>query len=402
MVSGAAGARVVGSSRPARTLWASDARLVVQAWLGTRLLLVLALVWLMVSEGRGLDELDNWDVEHYLRIATDGYTDPTKYAFFPGWPMLLRLVGLTGLPMLGIATVLALVFSGLAAAALYRMAGAAAAIAWLLAPTAIFTAVGYSESIFCAAAFWAWERASSRHWAAAALLAAVATSVRVSGVFLLGALVILALTQERFLGPEVPVSARASGSLRAVLPDSTLTLWQARLRRLAWLLIPVAVLAGYTVYLYLETGSWLAWFDAQASGWTRDLTLPWDALQRTLDATDPAAYPGHPEWAWVFRFEIWSMAVGVLVTLYCVARRRWAEAAFVGVQAVAFSVSEWFMSVNRAVLLWFPLWILLGRLMEGRHPVSRLRRIVVAGAVAAALLVQFWWATLFLTGRWAS
>ena len=86
-------------SAPERPLWPWDARLVIQTWLGTRLVLVLTLVWLMVSQGRGLDELDNWDVEHYLRIATDGYTDPTKYAFFPGWPLLLRLFIGTGLPL---------------------------------------------------------------------------------------------------------------------------------------------------------------------------------------------------------------------------------------------------------------------------------------------------------------
>lgn len=363
-------------SLPARPLWSSDARLVIQAWIGTRLVLALTLVWLMISEGRGLDELDNWDVGHYLRIATDGYTDPTKYAFFPGWPLLLRLFVWTGVPLAVVAAVLALALSAAAAAALYRLAGSAVAIAWLLAPTAVFTAVGYTESLFCAAAFWAWERASARRWEQAAILAAVAASVRVSGVFLIGALAILALTQSRD--------------------------WNGRIRRLGWLLVPVAVVAGYLTYLYGETGSWAAWFEAQEAGWTRDFTWPWDALQRTLDATDPAAYPGHPEWPWVFRFEIVSMAVGLLVTIYCLARRRWAEGAFVGVQVAAFSVSEWFLSVNRAVLLWFPLWILAGRLIEGRHPSGRIRRAVVAVAVLMALGLQVWWATLFLTGKWAS
>ena len=46
-----------------------------------------------------------------------------------------------------------------AAAALVRLGGPWAAIAWLFAPTAVFTTVPYTESLFCAAAFWAWERA---------------------------------------------------------------------------------------------------------------------------------------------------------------------------------------------------------------------------------------------------
>ena len=46
--------------------------------------------------------------------------------------------------------------------------------------------------------------------------------------------------------------------------------------------------------------------------------------------------------------------------------RRIAEAAWVGVQVLAFSLSYWFMSVNRAVILWFPLWRQIGEFVESR------------------------------------
>ena len=42
--------------------------------------------------------------------------------------------------------------------ALYRLGGPLAAVARPFAPTAVFTVVPYTESLFCAAAFWAWER----------------------------------------------------------------------------------------------------------------------------------------------------------------------------------------------------------------------------------------------------
>jgi hypothetical protein len=60
------------------------------------------------------------------------------------------------------------------------------------------------------------------------------------------------------------------------------------------------------------------------------------------------------------------MAVGVGVTIWCVVvslrarkspsgpdRPMWGEASWVGVHVVAFSLSYWFFSVNRAALLWF-------------------------------------------------
>ena len=355
----------------------SDARLVVQTWLGTRLLMALVAVWLMFTDHRGLKDLfGNWDVAHFVAIAENGYADRQDIAFFPGWPLLLRITSMTGLSTLLVGTLLALLASGFAAAALYRIGGAPTAIAWLLAPTAVFTMVPYTESVFCAAAFWAWERATAKQWGSAAVLAAFAAAVRVSGVFLIVALVVLALTQ--------------AGSSRV------------RGRRLLWLALPVAVVSAYAAYLFYLTGSWTAWYDAQAAGWARGFTMPWDSLKHTFEAFAPGAYADHPEWAWVFRAEVVSMAIGVVVTLACLFRRRWAEGVWVGLQVAAFSVSYWFMRVNRAVLLWFPLWTMVGRVGESRRKMPPWRAGLVGLLVAAAIVVQCAWAWLFFTGRWAS
>ena len=160
-----------------------NVRLVIQTWLVTRLMMALVAVWLMLTEGRELGVMvTNWDVAHFAAIAEHGYLEATNMAFFPGWPLFLRLAASSGLPAVAVGTLLALLASGLAAAALYRLAGAPAAIAWLLAPTAVFTMVPYTESVFCAAAFWAWERATTKHWGAAAVLTA-RSLLRVSGIF---------------------------------------------------------------------------------------------------------------------------------------------------------------------------------------------------------------------------
>ena len=68
-----------------------------------------------------------------------------------------------------------------------------------------------------------------------------------------------------------------------------------------------------------------------------------------------------------------TLAVGLAVTIWCLVKRRWPEATWVGLQVVAFTTSYWFMSVNRALLLWFPLWEEVGRLghSKGRLPTSR-------------------------------
>lgn len=351
---------------------AGSARLVVQTWLGTRLVILLVALYLAVVEGRTLPAMfGNWDVAHFLTIAEDGYAG-NDVAFFPGWPLLLRLVSLTGLPSWVGGVLLALACSGLAAWALYRLGGAPAAIAWLLAPTAVFTVVPYTESVFCAAAFWAWDRALAKQWWPAAALAAVAASMRVSGLFLILALAVLAWSQ---------------GGRR----------WP----RLAWLLVPSAVVAGYATYLWQLTGSWTAWYQAQAHGWARGLTWPWISLQHTLDAAAPGAYAAYPEWAWLFRAELVAMAIGLVVAGYALWKRRWAEGAWVGVQVLAFSISYWFMSVPRATLLWFPLWIDLGRGLAGRGRPRPVRAALLGALALVALVAQALWAWLFFTARWA-
>ncbi len=396
-------------------------RLVVQAWLGSRLLLALVLGWVLWSTGRAWrDVIGNWDVAHFLRIARDGYEARNEAAFFPGLPLLLRAASTVGLDMTAVGIVISLVGSAFAAWAIWRLGGprvgVVAAALWLFAPTAVFTVVPYTESLFAALAFWAWVRARDGRWGWAALLAAGACSVRVSGVFLIAALGVLALTGGGGVqhpstsscnegggpGNEGPGNDRTGSAYDRTGSTDDRTSWRKRLQSLAWLLVPTAVPIAYVAFLRVTKGSWTAWYDAQAAGWSRGLTWPWDSFRHTLPAIVPGAYADHPGWAAVFRFEVVSVVVGIVVTIVCLVLKRWAEATWVGLQVVAFTTSYWFMSVNRAALLWFPLWLLLGSFAT-RPGRTRTARVVVIllWAVASGLLL-IWWAARFFHGEWAS
>jgi drug/metabolite transporter (DMT)-like permease len=198
-------------------------RIVIQAWLASRGLIALVALVLAVVEHRRLGEMVmNWDARHFENLAINGYLgdpDGILMAFFPGLPAVLSIGLSLGIPVALTGVIVSLAASAVAAAALLRLGGPWAAVAWLFAPTAVFTTVPYTESLFCAAAFWAWERARADRWAASALLAAAACTVRVSGLFLLGALAVMVLTSR---GLDLP----------------------GRTRRLAWLLLPVAVIGA--------------------------------------------------------------------------------------------------------------------------------------------------------------
>lgn len=364
-----------GFSRP-------GVHLVAQAWVGSRLLVAISAAYVLATrpELTLRDILQTWDVVHFIRIAENGYVAANSEAFFPGLPLLLRAGAAVGIdPVVG-GVLLALVGSVLATWALYRLGGPNAAIAWLLAPTAVFTVVGYTESIFCAAAFWSWEFARRRRYLPMALLAGVAAATRVSGLFLAGALGVLLLTQ--------------AGD----------ALWR-RFARLAWLLVPFGVILAYMVYLHAITGNWLAWYHAQSTGWARSLTNPIQAVLNTFNAAAPGAYPAHPEWKWIFRFELVSVAVGLITTALTLRKRRWAESSYVAVQVFAFSLSYWFQSVCRAVLLWFPTWILVGEWVDHRPATPNGRRakaVALVVAVILACVALTAWAWLFFSGLWAS
>jgi hypothetical protein len=372
----------------------SPGRTVIQAWLASRGLIVAVALLLAVVQHRTLsDMVRNWDVEHFARLAAGGYfAEPsgTLMAFFPGWPLILSLFGQLGVPVAVSGVILSTACSAVAAAALYRLGGRWAAVAWLFAPTAVFTMVPYTESLFCAAAFWAWERARSDRWLVAVMLTAVACTVRVSGLFLIGALLVMILTS-----------------------DNATAL---KLRRAALMLIPASVIMAFATYLFALTGSWTAWYHAQTTGWVRELTWPWQSFLNTIPAILPGAFPNHPWWPAVFRGEMISMAVGVAVVIWCIVvslrarkfprgpdRPMWGEASWVGVQVLAFSMSYWFFSVNRATLLWFPLWIMLGRWVAGPSKVSPLvHKLLVAAAFTVEIVLMVWWSWLFFTGQWAS
>lgn len=392
-----------GATQAAETMWRirQPGRTIIRVWAFSRLLLLgLALFSLLSARGRTLsDAIQNWDVKHFYDIAREGYVDVTDPAFFPGLPMLLRAFSLVGIPYDVTGIVLSGVCSFLAAWALWRLggrtAGPWASVLWLIAPTAVFAFVPYTEALFCALAFWAWDRGRATHWSAMASLALLACTVRVSGLFLIGALAILILTR----GHEGKALDGTSTD-----GEHSLTLAQ-RCAPLVWLALPAAGLVGYAWFGKLRFGTWMAWYHAQTSGWARSFHWPWQSFLNTIPVIVPGAYSDHPGWSWVFRGEVISMVVGIVCVVVLLRRRLWAEASWIAVQVLAFSLSYWWMSVNRAVLLWFPLWILLGEWVTRREPDParrRFRAFIVGTAIGIGLIVMSLWAYYFYIGWWAS
>ena len=246
-------------------------------------------------------------------------------AFFPGWPVILSLFSQLGVPV-----AISGVIISTACSAFRRCSALPARRAVGGSRLAVCTDRGlhdgalYRVAVLCTGLLGVGTGPSRSLAGCRAAHRQSPARVRVSGLFLIGALLVMIITSDE--------PARA------------------KLRRAALMLIPAAVIMAFATYLYALTGSWTAWYRAQSTGWVRQLTWPWESFLNTIPAILPGAYANHPWWAAVFRGEMISMAVGVAVTIWCIvvslrARKRpdgpdrpmWGEASWVGVQVLAFS-----------------------------------------------------------------
>ena len=156
------------------------------------------------TPGSGAWFYARWDSYRYVRIAQEGYADPKWATFFPGYPLLMRLVdrGLLAIFMaedendsrMALAGVLVSgIMSGVAAAGLlffaqHRLGNAQDALRstfyLLIFPTAMFMTQLYTESTYLAFATWGLVFAYRKQWFYAGILCICATLIRPTGMFL--------------------------------------------------------------------------------------------------------------------------------------------------------------------------------------------------------------------------
>ncbi|MBF8188227.1 hypothetical protein ITP53_21330 [Nonomuraea sp. K274] len=349
----------------------SAARDALLLWFGSRAgLLVSTLLGVTLSEYAG--KWRQWDAGLFVTIAQYGYDgEPGKPpdeglpAFFPGLPVLLRLVHVVVPDWAAAGLLISLVSGAVAMVALARLAelegasGWMAVLALLAFPMAVFLTAGYSESLFLAFAIPAWLSARLGRWPLAVALAAGASCVRITGLFLAVALVV-----EFFVSKESP-------------------------RRAGWLVVPFLPLAAYSYYHYGRSGDWLAWKHAQEAGWGRDFVWPWEAWRTTWHSA-----MGADDFAVAFRMEIAGAVVAVAVLLWLVVLRRWSELVYTGAQAAALMTSAYYLSIPRSLVLWFPLWVLVAKVATRRAWL-----IVLYATICGPLMMIN--TARFLSGAWA-
>jgi hypothetical protein len=357
-------------------------RTALAVWLATRIGVVIVAVAASRLLVRGdlqdtfLDRWTQWDVDHFITIARYGYggdparpPDPGLPAFFPGLPIVLWALHFVVSDLRVAALLVAFVAGGVAMVALARLGdrehgpgtGTRAVIALLLSPVAVFLFAGYTEALFLACALPAWLLARQGRWELAAVCGLAAGITRITGVFLAIALIVEFLTSDRRSWDRAP-----------------------------WLVLPFIGPAAYALYLWRRSGDWFAWQHAQVEGWGRRTVPPWEAFQTTWQA----AFGPPNQFTGSFRIELFAALVGVLLTLWLLVRRRWAEFTYMGLQMTALLTSAYYASIGRYALLWWPLWLAIGA-FGVRRPWAYVILLMVSTPLLVAQII------IFTSGSWA-
>ena len=349
-----------------------------------------------------------FDAGEFTTIATDGYwyregaRSPTS--FFPLFPLAIRAVRpVFSDPLVGGVVVSAL--AGLAAAIAFwvwagRWGGAAGTrvlALWvlLLYPWSWFLyGVPFSDGLFVALVIGAFLLVEDRRYGWAAVVGALATATRPTGLFLAPALVLLALERADVLVPRLYSGQAEDGDADG---DGRFGRWWAGLHlpthldraRFRWaLLVPglaVCGIAAYSTYLGIRFGHPFAYITDQSlyngtgiktwlkaglvDGWVHRDDL-WRTFAQTLEAL---------------------IALGVLLAVPSVGRRfGWGYGLFtLALVAMPAIATRDFNSTGRYLLAAFPVALVVAERLAARPPAWRWAWLAVSGCLLLALNAAF-------------
>ncbi|HEY3992223.1 MAG TPA: mannosyltransferase family protein [Ktedonobacteraceae bacterium] len=208
---------------------------------------------------------DRWDTDHFVRIATTGYTHVVDTAFFPLYPMLIHfLSGIVGDPVVAaliIANVaglgVLLVFYRLVAEDFGAERAERSVLYLAIFPTAFFLAAAYSESLFLLCALFSFYYMRRGRWWLAGLAMFFATLTRSTGVALVLPFCYEYLRQRDFQWKKLRLDVLGCAGVGLAL-------------------------AFYSAYCFICFHDYLAFSHAEWIGWGRRLTWPGAALLRAV------------------------------------------------------------------------------------------------------------------------
>jgi Gpi18-like mannosyltransferase len=371
-------------------------RTAIAAFLGTRVVILVVGYFAVVTIGSvpgterarvSENELVNlparWDAFWYLSIAEHGYQwdgNPQReqnVVFFPGLPLLMRVVGLfLGEQWLVAALAIALGSFLLALVYLHRLAAEfmdrerADAAVWALAayPFAVYYSAPYTESLYLLGTAAIFLHLAREQWWQAGGWGLWVGLCRPNGFFLAipAAIVVIRYVIRQRRLPVAAVLACAA---------------------------PIAGALIYSTYLYVRFGDPLVWLKGQAA-WRRVFVGVWPGVRSLIvERYTQVAEHGWYHYTSTNPYDVLYTAAALfaLISIWpCIRRFGLEYGAFVAINILPPLVMGGLMSIGRMTAVLFPAFLWLGASVAP----ARMRALIAAFCVFQGLM-----AALFFTWR---
>ena len=357
-------------------------------------LVQLAFVWWMADNGEVRSRLLAWDGGHFVRLAEEGY--PTGYsyttegqltgnglAFFPGYPMLVRIVHLaTGLEV-GTAAITVAWIAGAFAAVLVcalgtrlydERVGLAFTVLFCTQPMSMALSMAYSESLFVAMVAGMLLFAHRGDWLPAGLFGLGAALSRPTGAAAALALAVAAgvavYRSRRRVDQDDPGEERGK------------PIWQP----IAAAVLALAGVPGYLLWVGLRVGDLGAWFDIQTAGWG----TTFDYGTSTFEFVRNALRTGD---GWIQVSIAWMIIGVVVLAIIAVAKRVWLPLQVYGLIALVLVLGQGGYYHSKPRLLVPVLLILVPPAIALGRAKPRTAALVLSGCAAFGL----WYGSYLIT-----
>ncbi|GAC1584493.1 MAG: hypothetical protein NVS3B28_05730 [Candidatus Velthaea sp.] len=294
-----------------------------------------------------------WDAEHYLNVARYGYSG-TEVAFFPLYPVLIRMLGaitgnnvIAGLIVSNVASFFGLLFFYKLAEHQYNRHVAQRATFYVsIFPTAIFFTAVYTESLFFALTVASFYYIRERRWLTAGAIAFFASLTRVEGVLLAVPFLI-----------EWLVTLFGSGrSISQAFSEAVKWPVDHLVRPIVGLALVPLGLAVYMGYLWVLRGDPLYFTHVQAH-WGRHLAPPWVSFGHSFELI---AHAHNPQ---VIAAQVLEIAFTVLMVAVLIAGWKRLRPSYLAYMAVSILIpmsTSSLMSMPRFALVLFPMFVMFG------------------------------------------
>ena len=333
--------------------------------------------------------LVRWDAGYYLQIARDGYSfDGNERAFFPLYPLLVRIISLSGMPLLwsGLLVSIAgfvassLLLFKLVALHASRRQGLLAVAALVCAPLSFFFLASYAESLYLALSIAAVYFARRGWFIASGFAICMAGAARPQAFIL-----VIPLLLEAWVRRER---------------------WRAHITQVivGLALVPLGT-GAFTVWLATQTQSRpgaLPYLGSVSNAWQTSITWPWVTL---WDGIQAAMFGANINNDWFSQVLVWHdlafAAAAIALTAWAWKRLPMSIAAYLVIGIVFLFTTHgpagyalW--SITRRLFSLFPMYMAIALLIAHLRPTGR-AAVLAASALWLGILGAW-----FASGRWVA